>query len=433
MTNEYERAIREVYRQPHKLGWLIGKDKLTPLHSEWIRYCWDSDEPRALQAFRGGYKTTAIGVAGAIRWMLFHPDDRIAVIRKNYQDAADVARTIASAMDREEVAALFHAAYGIIPKARTRREGDLIYSFKTTDTPEGNITALGIESGITGAHFDKILCDDIITLKDRVSRAERGRTAEVVRELAANIIEPGKGSVWIGTPWHRDDAWRVINRFCAIAKYPISAYNFIGQEELERKRLATTPYLFAANYELELGKDESLLFTDPLYSAGWDFSVNGVFAHLDAAFDGADYCALTIASPVRKEDSHSVYQTVGFTYAGNVKVWIPEVIRLCRKYKVRAVYTESNADHGYTADKLAESGIRAKTYPERQNKYIKIATNLFEVWRYLEWAPETDAEYMNQILDYRRGSSPDDAPDSAASLFREAFPLKKNSLERWQW
>ena len=59
--------VKLLIDQPHLLGWLIGKDKLTPLHSEWIKYCWDSNKPRALMAFRGGYKSTAIDTVGVIR------------------------------------------------------------------------------------------------------------------------------------------------------------------------------------------------------------------------------------------------------------------------------------------------------------------------------------------------------------------------------
>ncbi|MDR2631004.1 MAG: hypothetical protein LBC60_08795 [Spirochaetaceae bacterium] len=171
-----ENALKVIAREPHRLGLVIGKDKLTLLHSEWIKYCWDSNGPRALQAFRGGYKTTAITLVGSIAWLLFHPNDRIAIIRKTFRAAADVIRAISSAMEREELKAVFKLAHGVYPKAEISREGSLRYNFKNTNTPEGNITALGMDSGITGLYFDKVVCDDIITLKDRISRAERERT-----------------------------------------------------------------------------------------------------------------------------------------------------------------------------------------------------------------------------------------------------------------
>ena len=430
-----EEMLRIVAREPHRLGRLIGKDKLTPLHSEWIRYCWNSDGPRALQAFRGGYKTTAISVIGTIVWMLFHPNDRIALIRKNYQAAAGVVRSIAWAMDQPEIKALFKAAYGTIPRATMAREGSLSYSFKGTVTPEPSILALGLDSGITGLHFDKIIVDDFVTLRDRISRAERERTAEMVREIATNIIEPGKGSAWIGTPWHKDDAWQVIRGFCDIAKYPLSVFNFIGEEEAEKKRITTTPFLYLANYELELGGDESTLFSEPIYSRGWDYSVRGVTAHVDAAFDGDHYCALTIAAPLPGKDGEkdTRYQIIGFTYPGNVKNWLDDIAGFCRKYRAGTVYIENNADKGYTADRLKEKGLRVRAYAERMNKHLKISTHLFEVWRFLEWDPDTDDEYMNQILDYRERSEPDDAPDSAASLFREAFSKGKINMAFYEW
>jgi hypothetical protein len=266
--------------------------------------------------------------------MLFHPNDRIAIIRKNFKAAAEVVRAISTAMEREEIKALFKVAYGVKPKAKIARDGRLEYSFKNTVTPEGNITALGIDSGITGLHFDKIICDDVITIKDRISRAERERTVEMVREIATNIIEPGKGSAWIGTPWHREDAWKVIWGFCDIAKYPLSKYNFIGEEEAEKKRVSTTPFLYKVNYELALTGDESALFSEPFYTHGWDYAVKGAMAQLDAAFDGDHYCALTIAAPLPKREGEkdTRYQIIGFTYPGNVKDWIPEIVRLCRKY-----------------------------------------------------------------------------------------------------
>jgi hypothetical protein len=416
-----EKALRIIAREPHRLGRIIGKDRLTPLHSEWIKYTWDSNEPRALQAFRGGYKTTAITLIGSVTWMLFHPNDRIAIIRKTFMAAADVVRAIAGVMEREEIQALFKLAHGAYPRPEISREGSLKYSFKDTDTPEASITGLGLDSGITGLHFDKIICDDIITLKDRISRAERERTKEMVREIQTNIIEPGKGNAWIGTPWHRDDAWSVIQNFCPIAKYPLSQYNFIAEEKAEKKRLTTTPFLYQANYELSIGSDEAALFSDPVYSSGWDYSRSGALAHVDAAYDGDHYCALTIAAPTRKEGENQYYQIIGFAYPGNVKDWVCEITRLCRKYRVGAVYVETNPDKGFTADLLKGKGLRVKTYVERMNKHLKISAQLYNVWPYLEWDPDTDEEYVLQVTDYREGATPDDAPDSAASLFREAF------------
>ena len=407
--------------EPHKLGWFIGRDKLIDVHSEWIKYSWDSNKPRALQAFRGSYKSTAILVVGAIRWMLFHPDDRIGIFRKNAYAARDVTSTIAAAMVLPEIRELFRYAHGSPPKIVKQRDGRYQWNFKKTLTPEGNLTPKGIDGSITGDHFDKVIVDDIITIKDRISRAERERTKEIVHEIAANIIDPGQGSTWIGTPWHHEDAWEEINEFCDIAKYPLSKYNFIGEGEEERRKKLTTPFLYAINNELEIGKDESLLFSEPTYSDGWDFSIRDAVALLDTAYDGDHFNALTIMTPLRGYGIETFYQAVGFTYAGHVKDWYRNIKALCEKYRVKYLYIETNADKGMSARDLTTMGLHTKSYSERQNKHLKISTNLYKFWDYILWAPESDDQYMIQITDYKEGSAPDDAPDSAASLIREAF------------
>jgi hypothetical protein len=425
--------LRLIVSKPHKFGWFFGYEKLRSIHSDWIRYCWDSKKPKALQAFRGGYKTTAIDVVGSIRWMLFHPDDRIAIIRKSFNAAAEVTNTVARLMLKPEVVELFRLTYGgFKPRITRRQDGRYEWNFKVTQTPEGNLTPLGLESGITGLHFDKIICDDIITIKDRISRAERERTKEMVHEIAANIIDPGKGSAWIGTPWHRDDAWTEINHFCDIAQYPLSTNNFIGEEEAEQKRKMTPPFLYAANYELELGVDESLVFSNPIYPCKWDYTVIGTKAQLDTAFDGDHYCALTIAAPTRTEGKQQFYQAVGFVYSGHVKDWEEIIVQLCKKYRVTQLYVEKNADKGAAAERLNQRGLHVKSYTESMNKHIKISTHLYDVWSRIEWAEETDEEYMAQVTEYKEGIEPDDAPDSAASLFMQGF-ISSNASSLWNF
>lgn len=431
--NFNDELLQGLINNPHLLGHLIGKDGLIPLHSEWIKYCWDSNEPRALMAFRGGYKSTSIDVVGIIRWWLMKPNDRIAIVRKGFNDSATIVSAVKQAMGLPIIKELFKYAHGFYPRATMAQNGKLRYNFKTTITPEVSLTAHGIDGSLTGMHYDKIICDDIITLKDRVSKAERERTKEIVNELATNIIDPGKGSIWVGTPWHKEDAWGEINKFADIAMYPMSKYNFLGEKAMEDKRKTTTPFLFSANYELEIKKDETSLFTDPNMAEGWDYSKRS-YAHIDCAYDGNHYCALTIISPLDNDNPESAkkFQAIGFAYPGNCKAWANEVARLFKKYKCRFLLNETNPDKGYFANQMEKLGIRTKTYAESENKHIKISTNLYEYWDRLYWSPDTDPEYLNQILDYREGSEPDDSPDSCSSLLREICkPNKSRSRALW--
>jgi len=404
--------IRKIHQFPHLLGKIAGKGKLTLQHSEWIRYCWHPSENRSMQAHRGSYKTTAIVAVGSLWWLLFNPNDRIGLIRKTYTDSADVVRMVGLMAELPEVQRLFLDVQGVAPKKIIDRDGVILWNFKGTVTPEPSLQAHGLDYGMTGKHYDRIVCDDFVTLRDRVSRAEREKTGQVLEELMTNIIDPGKPVITIGTPWHKSDAWkkcppgRKVNVFDA---------GILTREEIEAKRRTTSPSLFAANYLLEHVDDENALFREPVY-APWDTaSVTEAVAHVDAAFDGDHYCAHTIIG--RRKDGR--FCGVGFVFPGNVKDWLGKIVERNRRFNVAATYNETNPDKGYTADALRGAGERVNTYAEHANKHNKISTVLYTKWPMIEWDDRTEDEYMAQCLDYREGQEPDDAPDSAASLFRE--------------
>ena len=50
--------IEQIRQHPHILGHLGGKSLLTEMHSDWIRYIWDTTRSRSLKAHRGSYKST---------------------------------------------------------------------------------------------------------------------------------------------------------------------------------------------------------------------------------------------------------------------------------------------------------------------------------------------------------------------------------------
>jgi hypothetical protein len=416
MNKQYAFTVRNT---PHLLGHLLGFDKLLPLHSEWIKEVWDSPGSHALMAFRGSYKTTAVVVIGIIRYLLFFPNARIFLIRKTFAEAARYVRVISSCFNKPELQALFHEVHGLIPEKTTDNAGELSFNFKTSGTAESNITAYGIGTAITGGHTDVIIADDIITLEDRTSRAERESVKEHIRELAANIIDPGKLTIWLGTKWAQGDGWDVIGEFTEIKKYPVEQYNFLPKEEIEEKRRRLTPFLFAVNYSLELMADEALLFQEPRYGP---FDVETwrtmpVIAHVDAAYGGEDTCAMTIMA-----GNHAI----GFSHEGHIQGWYEFIKAQYKKYHCREILLETNSDKGYVAKELRALGLNTNTYAEQSNKAIKISTYLYGAWSDIIWYEGTDPNYMEQILDYRPGGGGhDDAPDSAACCIRQ---LKGNSV-----
>jgi hypothetical protein len=128
------------------------------------------------------------------------------------------------------------------------------------------------------------------------------------------------------------------------------------------------------------------------------------------------------------------YQAIGWVFPENVKEKLDWIMDKYNKYRVKHLYNEENPDKGYTADALKEKGARTKTYHESTNKHIKIINYLKGSWPDIIWCQDgsdENNEYMEQILDYEEGQEPDDAPDSAASLIREAFRAGNADMGLW--
>lgn len=410
-------VLRIVATYPHTLGHLCGKTLLGELHSKWVHYLWGfghTGEHRSLQAHRGAYKTTGCAAIGSIYWLLFFPNDRIGMGRKRWSDAWKVCTEVADLITTSPgLYNLFTMAHGIPPVVTKRGEGQINFNFKGSITPEGNLSAFGMESSITGSHYDKVMLDDFVTLRDRTSRAERERTTLVVQEIQTNIIDPGREVMFLGTPWHKMDAWRV----CPTPiKFPASQTGILSEKVLAERKGRTTRSLFAINYDLMHEADEDKLLSEPAYR---EWVKAETEAHLDAKYQGEATAALTFAS--RRELDGKI-QVRGYVFHEDVRERIGWIKTQMVLNKARRIHVETNADKGYTARELRRAGAVVSEYNENMQKHVKIVAYAKGYWDGLVVPPEMqDSEWLEQILDYEEGEKPDDAADSLASLLRQAF------------
>lgn len=421
--------FQKIIQFPHLIANIAGKHQHGLMHSDWIHYLFDHDEKqqeKSLQAHRGSYKTTAIAV-GMVYDLLLFPNNRILYFRKKAEKAQDVVNLAYQILMLPEIQQLFYFAHGKWPKAVIKRKAQITFNFKNDYSVEGNLNPFGLDSSYTGVHGDKAILDDFVTIDDRISKAERERTKILITEIRTNIIDPGKPVRFVGTPWHRDDAWIICPE---PLKYDIHRTGLISPEELKKLRDKTPQAVFAANYLLKHTSDEGALFVNPQYGKWQRTGVGYLRGHLDAAYDGDHYNAITVMA--RRNDGF--VQAVGTVLEGNVKNLIVEITSFFRKYGCTRIYNESNPDKGFTADLLRERGFSVTAYPESMNKDVKISTYLVDMWNEMIWSDETDGMYMTQILDYREKQEPNDAPDSAASLVKYCFNKRGfGQRNRWSW
>lgn len=427
MQNYSDQELKLLLKFPHLLGHLAGKTKLKPIHSEWANYIWKGKEHRSLQAFRGGYKSTILTELMPLVHLAKYPNARIAIVKKTYSSAAESVRNLANIAMLPDINAFLTDFWGKW-KFTNLKDGKFLTSVKQTKTKEMSVEALGLDSSFTGRHYDVVLFDDVVDLDDRLSEAEREHTRVVVSEFMSNIIDPGGFVGCVGTPWHRKDAWTIMP---TPRLYPVTmgkdghwdSYGILTDEEITEKRRFLNPLVWTVNYELRFESDTDMLFMNPKLGLWHGDKVKDVTAHLDAAFDGNHHCALTIMGRLPNKK----FNAVGWVYPGNVKDWLPFIVKKMVEFKASTLHVETNPDRGYTADALRafpdvqSNHIWIEDYDERTKKTEKIATFGYEVWKDTEWSESaTDRNYLEQMVDYLPDQEPDDAPDSFASLCRQA-------------
>ena len=254
-----EALARRIKEQPHILGHYLGYDRLKDIHGDWIKRVWQSPVDLTLQAHRNSYKTTAVLIVGSMWYLIFNPDNRVLLCRKTYTNACSILQAISEHYKRAEMKALYQKLYGIDDLKLFRdRQDRLNLPTKGRSTPEGNIDAAGIDSSVTGNHYERIHTDDIITKEDRISGAHRKRTDAFVDELR-NVLVPGGVQTNTGTPWHKDDSFRKMPK---PIKHPVGTLPIDGftPEYIQELRNSMSASLFACNYELNHIVDGDRIF-----------------------------------------------------------------------------------------------------------------------------------------------------------------------------
>lgn len=405
---DYE-ALRKIKEHPVKFGRMMGFDRLTDLHDEWMRMMLFAKGDATIMAHRGSYKTTC--VAGSIALiMMFWPNKRLAFMRKTDGDVKEVIAQVRKMLETNEAKALTKTIWGVPVRLTASTQGEL--STNLTNDPRGSsqLIGTGVNGSLTGKHFDIIFTDDIINTKDRISRAEREHTKQVYMELQ-NVKNRGGRIFNTGTPWHVDDASTLMP---SPKIWDCYSTGLMDHEEIEHVRSRMTASLFAVNYELRHIPSDDVIFTRPQTGAHISMVKQGQ-CQVDAAYYGEDYTAFTALN--KHDGKLYVYGRIWRKHVEDVTPIIAEEVK---RLLLGRMYMETNADKGYAAQAFRGHGIRVQTYAEAMNKHVKIVTYLKTAWPDIVFCEGTDQAYIDQICDYTEDAEHDDAPDSLASLVQRA-------------
>jgi len=170
--------------------------------ARWLERMWTGEGRRALlQAFRGSGKSTLTGLFAA--WALARePELRILVLAANQPLAEAMVANTRRIVER----------HPLTRHLRSRRPeqwaADRFTVARRTILREPSMLAAGVESNITGARAELVICDDVEvpnTADTALKRINlRARLAEI-----DFILVPGGFVLYLGTPHAEDTIYRV--------------------------------------------------------------------------------------------------------------------------------------------------------------------------------------------------------------------------------
>lgn len=403
-----QQAVNFLIEKPAKFGNLVGFDKLGDLQNKWIKEMLSGKTDITRQAHRESYKTTSVSVALCL-YIILLPNIHTMFMRKTDGDVKEVITQVQKMLQSPYTQYFVQTIYGVNLKLLTQTNNEILTNLCTSASGTPQLLGMGIGSSLTGKHFDRIFTDDIVNIQDRISRSERERTKLIYQELQ-NIKNRGGRIINTGTPWHPEDAFSLMPN---LEKVDCYTSGLMTEEDIEAKRKSMLPSLFAANYELRHIASEDVIFTNPNISGELEDVANADISHVDAAYGGGDSTALTIA----KKKGNTIY-IYGKKWHKHVDDCIPEIVGLHNELLSVKLYCEDNGDKGYLAKALKAEGVRAITYHENTNKFIKITSYLKGSWENVVFVKGTDKEYIQEVVDYNEHAENDDAPDSLASAVR---------------
>lgn len=414
--------LDEWLSEPHKFGHLLGYDKLTPEHDVWIKIFIKYKKFDLLQAHRGSFKTTC-GIVAMVLLFLCFPDMRLLIVRKTGDLASDVLKTITKHFETNNVLKLYMYSRWNNPEAKTKvwSSEHAIFSFKKTITPQPSISAAGVGASITGAHFDYIWPDDIVTIDDRYSPAERKWTIAYFQELD-NLIDPLGQMRLSGTPWHENDVFSTLPpELFTDRQFPIGTVPLPPDELAEIwARKDRLPYAeWCCNYELRhvvdtdtIGAFQTVENWDCQYCVAW----------IDPSFSNKEDTDRTTVGVVGTSKGLLIFTGLSLPKSiADIPTRIKILDFLQRFTPIETIIESQLADSSvFFIDAFKSLEIK---YPIKNlwdyrraehNKHERIAATVIANKPELRLLEGTQQEFSLGVSRYYKGAAHDDEPDVLA-------------------
>ena len=262
---------------------------------------------------RGFCKTSIITHGMSIWDIMRNPETTIGIVSWSRRAAIDIVKAIKTELESNELLKeLYPDVLYDNPEVQSPRWSDergLIVK-RTSNKREATIEGTGLDTQLTGRHFDILVYDDIVSVNNVTSNEVIQNTTNALL-TSFNLVSRDGKKRFIGTRYHTVDTYDYLikNKIVKPRIYPATIdgtpdgepCEIITKEQLEEKRHEMTPFIFSAQMLLNPVSDDERRFNPQLFQyydkTSLDKLTKNVYITVDAATSkkkGSDYSALAV-------------------------------------------------------------------------------------------------------------------------------------------
>lgn len=176
------------------------------LHDDMQHYLQTSGKYKLILIPRGHLKSSIVTVGWSIQQLLLNPDTRILLRNAVWDQARRFLWQIQGYLEDSDLPVIF-GKFTNTKTVWTKEEIEIAQRKVKKASP--SIMTAGLETSLTGLHFDIILDDDLVNDKNTSTKEQIQKVIEVYND-SFNLLDRGGQHVVIGTRWNNKDLYNHI-------------------------------------------------------------------------------------------------------------------------------------------------------------------------------------------------------------------------------
>lgn len=173
------------------------------LHDDLANYLENSGKHKLILIPRGHLKSSIVTIAWTIQQLLRNPNLRILIRNAVWDQSRRFLGEIQGHLEDGQLPLLF-GSFKTAKTAWTKEECDI--QQKKIKKASPSIMTAGIETSLTGLHFDVIVDDDLVNDKNTSTKEQIQKVIDVYND-SFNLLDRGGTHIVIGTRWNLRDLY----------------------------------------------------------------------------------------------------------------------------------------------------------------------------------------------------------------------------------